>query len=197
MPTERVPGKSSTRRYTPAEKEQAVRVVHQLRWESSRARRPLVGALVQRGTSSRLLRRHPPPQSSKQPSMLTNNPELGNQYPESPSDPGRFSRATYTRTKEVRHLMAAYDLGQDKIYGHIKMKTNRRTFLEFCRYLRTLCPQSVRIAIAVMDNFSPHLSTKKDTTVGDGPRPTRSELDYGPTDASWLNRIEAQFQALR
>jgi transposase len=33
MPTERIPGKSSTRRYTPAEKEQAVRLVHQLRRE--------------------------------------------------------------------------------------------------------------------------------------------------------------------
>ena len=33
MPTERVPGKPSTRRYTPAEKEQAVRLVRQLRAE--------------------------------------------------------------------------------------------------------------------------------------------------------------------
>src|SRR5271156_6567506 len=33
MPTERIPGKSSTRRYTPAEREQAVRLVHQLRRE--------------------------------------------------------------------------------------------------------------------------------------------------------------------
>jgi transposase-like protein len=33
MPTERIPGKPSTRRYTPAEKEQAVRLVRQLRAE--------------------------------------------------------------------------------------------------------------------------------------------------------------------
>ena len=33
MPTERIPGKSSTRRYTPAEREQAVRLVRQLRGE--------------------------------------------------------------------------------------------------------------------------------------------------------------------
>ena len=33
--------------------------------------------------------------------------------------------------------MAAYDLNQDKIYGHIKLKKDRTTFLEFCRYLRT------------------------------------------------------------
>ena len=31
--------------------------------------------------------------------------------------------------------MAAYDLNQDKIYGHVKLKKDRTTFLEFCRYL--------------------------------------------------------------
>jgi transposase len=108
----------------------------------------------------------------------------------------RRRRATYTRTKGVRHLMAAYDLSQDKIYGHIKMKKDRTTFLEFCRYLRTLYPPNVRIAI-VMDNFSPHLSTKKDTRVGEWAKANNVELAYVPTNASWLNRIEAQFQALR
>ena len=108
----------------------------------------------------------------------------------------RRRRATYTRKKGVRHLMAAYDLNQDKIYGHIKMKKDRTTFLEFCRYLRSLYPPNVRIAI-VMDNFSPHLSTKKDTRVGDWAKANNVELAYVPTNASWLNRIEAQFQALR
>jgi len=92
--------------------------------------------------------------------------------------------------------MAAYDLSQDKIYGHIKMKKDRTTFLEFARYLRSLYPPDVRIAI-VMDNFSPHLSTKRDTRVGDWAKANNVELAYVPTNASWLNRIEAQFQALR
>jgi transposase len=108
----------------------------------------------------------------------------------------RRRRATYTRTKGVRHLMAAYDLNEDKIYGHIKTKKDRTTFLEFCRYLRTLYPPGVRIAI-VMDNFSPHLSTKRDGRVGDWAEANNVELAYVPTNASWLNRIEAQFQALR
>ena len=108
----------------------------------------------------------------------------------------RRRRATYTRTKGVRHLMAAYDLNQDKIYGHIKIKKDRTTFLEFCRYLRSLYPPNVRIAI-VMDNFSPHLSTKVDSRVGDWAKANNVELAYVPTNASWLNRIEAQFQALR
>jgi transposase len=108
----------------------------------------------------------------------------------------RRRRATYTRTKGVRHLMAAYDLGKDKLYGHVKTKKDRTTFLEFCRYLRTLYPFTVRIAI-VLDNFSPHLSTKKDQRVGEWAAANNVEFAYVPTNASWLNRIEAQFQALR
>ena len=108
----------------------------------------------------------------------------------------RRRRATYTRTRGVRHLIAAYDLNQDKIYGHIKTKKDRTTFLEFCRYLRSLYPPNVRIAI-VLDNFSPHLSTHKDDRVGTWAKANNVELAYVPTNASWLNRIEAQFQALR
>ena len=100
------------------------------------------------------------------------------------------------RTSGVRHLMAAYDLNQDKIYGHIKPNKNRNTFLEFCGYLRSLYPPDVRIGI-VLDNFSPHLSTKNDTRVGEWATANNVELAYVPTNASWLNRIEAQFQALR
>jgi transposase len=108
----------------------------------------------------------------------------------------RRRRATFTRTAGVRHLMAAYDLGQDKIYGQVKTKKDRTTFLEFCRYLRSLYSSHVRIAI-VLDNFSPHLSTKKDTRVGDWAEANNVELAYVRTNASWMNRIEHQFQALR
>ena len=100
----------------------------------------------------------------------------------------RRRRATYTRHGGVRHLMAAYDLKKDKIYGHIKTKKDRTTFLEFCRYLRSLYPPDVRIAI-VLDNFSPHLSTKTDTRVGDWAEANNVELAYVPTNASWMNRI--------
>jgi hypothetical protein len=63
-------------------------------------------------------------------------------------------RATCTRTEGVRHLLAAYDLHEDKLYGHVKPRKTRARFLEFCRYLRSLCPEQVRIAI-ICDNFSP------------------------------------------
>ncbi len=108
----------------------------------------------------------------------------------------RRRRATYNRNDGVRHLLAAYDLGKDKIYGHIKTTKNRTAFFAFCRYLRSPYRPEVRIAI-VMDNFTPHLSTKKDQRIGQWAVVNDVELAYGPTNASWLNRIEAQFQALR
>ena len=46
------------------------------------------------------------------------------------------------------------------------MRKGRTEFLTFCRYLRSLHPADVRIAI-VLDNFSPHLSTKTDARVGE------------------------------
>jgi transposase len=105
-------------------------------------------------------------------------------------------RATYTRTSGVRHLFAALELGRDRMYGHIKHSKTRIQFLEFCRYLRSLYPPGVRIAI-VCDNFSPHLSTKADQRVGQWAEANNVEIAYTPTNSSWLNRIEAQFTALR
>ena len=75
-------------------------------------------------------------------------------------------------------------------------RKGRTEFLAFARYLRSLHPAEVRIAI-VLDNFSPHLSTKTDSRVGDWAKENNVELAYVPFYGSWLNRIEAQFQALR
>jgi transposase len=115
-------------------------------------------------------------------------------------EPGRAPRprmrATYTRTEGVRHLFAAYELGEDKLFGHVKPRKTRAPFLEFCRYLRTLYPPATRIAI-ICDNFSPHLTTTRDSRVGAWAKANNVEIAYTPTNSSWLNRIEAQFTALR
>ena len=54
----------------------------------------------------------------------------------------------------------------------------------------------MRIAI-VCDNFAPHLSTRIDRRVGEWAEANNVEIAYTPTNSSWLNRIEAQFTALR
>lgn len=108
----------------------------------------------------------------------------------------RRRRATYKRPHGIRHLLAAYDLSTDRLYGHIKPQKTRTQFLEFCRYLRPLRPPEVRIAI-ILDNFVPHRSTRTDSRVGDWAAANNVEFAYTPFYASWLNRIEAQFTGLR
>jgi len=110
--------------------------------------------------------------------------------------PRRRLRATFNRTQGVRHLFAAFDLRADKLYGHVKPRKRRGEFLAFLRYVRSLHPLETRIAI-VLDNFSPHLSTKLDQRVGEYAAANNIELAYVPTNASWLNRIEPQFTGLR
>lgn len=77
--------------------------------------------------------------------------ERGGRHKDSDREPRRRRRATYNRYGGVRHLFAALDPARDKLYGHIKPLRRRTQFLEFCRYLRTLCHPTVRIAI-VCDN---------------------------------------------
>ncbi len=122
--------------------------------------------------------------------------ERGGRHKDPTRGPRPKRRATYTRPHGVRHLFAAYDLARDKMYGHVKKTKTRTKFLEFCRYLRTLYPAAVRIAI-VCDNFSPHLTTKRCRRAADWAEANNVEIAYTPTNSSWLNRIEAQFTALR
>jgi transposase len=59
----------------------------------------------------------------------------------------RRRRATYKRPHGVRHLLAAYDLSRDRLYGHIKTRKGRTEFLAFCRYIRSLYPPEVRLRV--------------------------------------------------
>lgn len=114
----------------------------------------------------------------------------------SETEPRRRIRATFHRTQGVRHRFAAFDLKANKLYGHVKPRKRRGEFLTFLRYVRSLHPPTVRIAV-VLDNFSPYLTTKLDQRVGNYAASNNIELAYVPTNASWLNRIEPQFTGLR
>src|SRR5437879_6479828 len=50
--------------------------------------------------------------------------ERGGKHKDPDHEPRPRRRATYTRPHGVRHLFAAYDLGKDKLYGHIKKTKN-------------------------------------------------------------------------
>jgi hypothetical protein len=110
--------------------------------------------------------------------------------------PGRqWTLAASTRPHGVRHLLAADDLSCDRLYGHVKPRKRRGEVLVFLRYLRTLDPPGVRLGL-VLDNYSPQLSTRDDPRIGRWAAAHHVELAYVPTNASWLDRIEAQFTAL-
>ncbi len=49
----------------------------------------------------------------------------------------------------------------------------------------------------MLDNYSPHLTTKRCRRVAEWAEVNNVEFAYTPTNSSWLNRIEAQFTALR
>ena len=100
--------------------------------------------------------------------------------------------ATYHRTEGVRYLHAAYDLSEDKMYGHIKSRKTHREFLSFLKYLRSLHPILVLLYV-ILDNASAHTVTR----VLDYARKHRIRLVFTPTNASWLNPIESHFTSLR
>ena len=96
----------------------------------------------------------------------------------------------------MRHLFAAYELGEDKLYGHIKPRKTRSPVPGVLPLPALPLPAGVRIAI-VCDNFSPHLTTPKDRRVAEWATTSNAEIAYTPTNSSWSNRVEAQFTALR
>lgn len=71
----------------------------------------------------------------------------------STGSPVAAQTATYTRPHGVRHLLAADDPQKGKLYGHVQTMKNRTKVLEFCKYLRSLHPSEVRMAI-VCDNVN-------------------------------------------
>src|SRR5215218_2253945 len=134
---------------------------------------------------------------------LNLQPHPGKQWAPIAAGPGeqdrprrRRRRATYLRLQGVRHVFGALDLARDRLYAHVKTRKGRTQFLAFCRYLRSLYPPEVRLGI-VLDNYSPHLSTRVDNRVGQWAAANNIELAYVPFYCSWLNRIEPQFTALR
>lgn len=100
--------------------------------------------------------------------------------------------ATYHRTEGVRHMLAFYDVHADVLGGSIYKRKRGEEFLQFLGDLRKLYPKQVRLYL-VMDNFSPH--KRKD--VSKWASRHNAELVFTATNASWMNRIECHFGALR
>ena len=105
--------------------------------------------------------------------------------------PQRFP-ATYTRTHGVRNLLAGYDLKTDALFGVIRRRKRWKEFLSFLKIIRRRYPHDRRLII-ILDNFAPH----KKAEVFQWCRQNGVWLIFTATNASWMNRIEAQFGAVR
>ncbi|MGZ9106707.1 MAG: IS630 family transposase [Rhodoplanes sp.] len=101
-------------------------------------------------------------------------------------------RATYTRGAGVRHMFGAYDLERDTLVGTFAEKKNWTTFLPFLKWLRGRY-RGGEVLHVILDNAGFHLKAE----VLDYAAAHRIKFYFTPTGASWLNRIECHFTALR
>jgi transposase len=101
-------------------------------------------------------------------------------------------RATYSRHGGVRHMFGVYDMEQDTLVGYFDASKNADVFLRFLKMVRRHYRRAGVLHI-VLDNASFHLTTEVLAYV----ESHEIKLYFTPTNASWLNRIECQFTALK
>jgi transposase len=101
-------------------------------------------------------------------------------------------RATYNRNSGVRHFLAAYDIETGRLFGQFTRQKTWVEFLTFLKWLRRRYRRNERLHI-VLDNYGPHLKQE----VQAWSKTHNVRFYFTPTNASWLNRIESQFTALR
>ena len=110
----------------------------------------------------------------------------------------RRRRATFTRFGGVRHLMAAYDLqaGQD-LRPHQDEEGPHRPSWSSAATCARLYPAARPHGHRARQLQPTPLHQEGRPGSGVWAEANNVELAYVPTNASWMNRIEAQFQALR
>lgn len=101
-------------------------------------------------------------------------------------------RGTYHRDGGVRHMFGVYDLERDTLTGTFTSKKNWITFLGFLKQIRQRYPRHEVLHI-VLDNVGYHRKAEVQRYA----RKNRIKFYWTPTNASWLNRIECQFTALK
>lgn len=101
-------------------------------------------------------------------------------------------RATYHRHGGVRHMFGVYDLERDTLTGTFASKKIWVTFLAFLKQVRHRYPRHEVLHI-VMDNVGYHRKAEVQRYA----QKNRIKFYWTPTNASWLNRIECHFTALK
>ncbi len=118
---------------------------------------------------------------------------IGTTAPDRPPIPGSYP--AWARDHEyVRHgtmsLLAAIDLLDGQVLGHVVERHTSAAFIDFLRALDARYPAETTIRL-VLDNHSIH--TSRETTAYLDSRPGRFDLVFTPKHGSWLNLIESFF----
>jgi len=101
-------------------------------------------------------------------------------------------RATYNRKLGVRHFLAAYDMETGQLFGQFTKQKKWPQWLEFLKWLRSRYPGNETLHI-VLDNYGTHIKEEVLRWAEDH----NIKFYFTPTNASWLNRIECQFTAMK
>lgn len=101
-------------------------------------------------------------------------------------------RATYSRRGGVRHMYGLYDLERDTLVGRFVRTKNWISFLEFLRWVRRQYRHGEVLHI-VLDNAGYHATAEVLAWAAQH----RIRFFWTPTEASWLNRIECHFTAMK
>ena len=100
--------------------------------------------------------------------------------------------ANYDRGKEMRHFLAFYDLETGRLDGLVTKRKTAVQWLAFLKWVRSQYPLSERLHI-VTDNYCTRFTAEVAMWV----MTNNVQFYFTPTNASWLNRIESHFTALK
>jgi transposase len=96
--------------------------------------------------------------------------------------------ATYHRTHGVRYFHGCYSLGDDQLWGVVRLRKGGDHTLAALKSIRAARPGGYRLFV-IADN----LSANKTPAIRAWAQNANVELCFTPTSASWANPIEAQF----
>jgi len=100
--------------------------------------------------------------------------------------------ANYDRDQGKRHFLVFYDLETDRLYGQFTWRKTAVQWLAFLKWVRSRYPSWQKLHI-VADNYATHLTWQVRLWAWTH----NIRFYWTPTNASWLNRIECHFTALK
>lgn len=101
-------------------------------------------------------------------------------------------RATYSRQGGVRHMYGLLDLERNTLLGRFVRRKNWVSFLEFLKWMRGQYRPKEVLHI-VLDNAGYHAKAQVLAWAAEH----RIRFYWTPTEASWINRIECHFTAMK